>query len=114
MRRGDGWRGARARVRFVARGGARLAGRARLQLWRVRWNLTGTVLVTTGDDAAVRMWRRAGASALAAAHGGPVAEWQCVKRLTAESAGAVGMDMDVPLSPAAEAWSAARGGEGAD
>jgi nucleoporin SEH1 len=28
------------------------------EVWRVQWNLTGTVLATSGDDGAVRFWAR--------------------------------------------------------
>jgi nucleoporin SEH1 len=28
------------------------------EVWRVQWNLTGTVLATSGDDGAVRCWAR--------------------------------------------------------
>ena len=28
-----------------------------LQVWRVRWNVTGTVLASSGDDGCVRLWR---------------------------------------------------------
>ena len=28
-----------------------------IQVWRVAWNLTGTVLSSTGDDGFVRLWK---------------------------------------------------------
>jgi WD40 repeat protein len=27
------------------------------QVWRVRWNVTGTVLASSGDDGCVRLWK---------------------------------------------------------
>ncbi len=27
------------------------------EVWRVEWNLSGTVLASSGDDGAVRLWR---------------------------------------------------------
>jgi nucleoporin SEH1 len=27
------------------------------QVWRVEWNITGTVLASSGDDGVVRMWK---------------------------------------------------------
>lgn len=28
-----------------------------LQVWRVSWNVTGTVLASSGDDGRVRLWK---------------------------------------------------------
>jgi len=28
-----------------------------LQVWRVAWNVTGTVLASSGDDGCVRLWK---------------------------------------------------------
>jgi hypothetical protein len=28
-----------------------------LQVWRICWNVIGTVLVSSGDDSCVRMWK---------------------------------------------------------
>ena len=28
-----------------------------LQVWRVSWNITGTVLSSSGDDGCVRLWK---------------------------------------------------------
>ena len=28
-----------------------------LQVWRVCWNVTGTVLASSGDDSCVRLWK---------------------------------------------------------
>ncbi|KAI9216729.1 WD40-repeat-containing domain protein [Blastocladiella britannica] len=39
------------------------------QVWRVQWNITGTVLSSAGDDGAVRLWRAAG---------GAGTRWACV------------------------------------
>jgi WD40 repeat protein len=27
------------------------------QVWRVEWNITGTILSTSGDDGKVRLWK---------------------------------------------------------
>ena len=35
------------------------------QVWRVEWNVTGTVLSSSGDDGKVRLWKGALACALA-------------------------------------------------
>ena len=28
-----------------------------LQVWRVEWNVTGTILASSGDDGRVRLWK---------------------------------------------------------
>jgi len=28
-----------------------------MQVWRVQWNITGTILASTGDDGRVRLWK---------------------------------------------------------
>lgn len=29
-----------------------------LQVWRIEWNITGTILASSGDDNTVRMWKQ--------------------------------------------------------
>jgi nucleoporin SEH1 len=41
------------------------------QVWRVRWNLTGTTLATTGDDGVVRLWNQSLAG-----------EWKCASTIS--------------------------------
>jgi nucleoporin SEH1 len=41
------------------------------QVWRVRWNLTGTTLASTGDDGAVRLWNQS-----------LTGEWKCASTIS--------------------------------
>ncbi|ORZ38984.1 WD40-repeat-containing domain protein [Catenaria anguillulae PL171] len=45
------------------------------QVWRVQWNITGTVLSSAGDDGAVRLWRAMGPAAT---------RWTCVSMVNTE------------------------------
>ena len=32
--------------------------RADVQVWRIEWNTTGTILASSGDDNVVRLWKQ--------------------------------------------------------
>jgi nucleoporin SEH1 len=51
------------------------------EVWRVEWNVTGTVLISSGDDGRVRLWKA-----------NLVNEWKCLSILTAD-----GQKVDVDL-----------------
>lgn len=44
------------------------------QVWRVSWNITGTILASSGDDGRVRLWK-----------GNYVDNWQCIAELKGDS-----------------------------
>lgn len=45
------------------------------EVWRVEWNITGTILATSGDDGTVRLWKSTYQS-----------EWQCLNVITGSGA----------------------------
>lgn len=47
------------------------------EVWRVEWNITGTVLSSSGDDGKVRLWKPT-----------YLGEWKCLAIVAAESSGA--------------------------
>ncbi|CAM9768876.1 unnamed protein product, partial [Heterosigma akashiwo] len=46
---------------------------ANAEVWRVRWNVTGTVLASSGDDGQVKLWRT-----------DYQASWQCISSITGD------------------------------
>ncbi|RKP07427.1 WD40-repeat-containing domain protein [Thamnocephalis sphaerospora] len=46
------------------------------EVWRVEWNITGTILSTSGDDGKVRLWKATYAD-----------EWKCMSIISAEHGG---------------------------
>eukprot|EP00501_MAST-03F_sp_TOSAG23-6_P000593 GSMAST32.ASY1.ANO1.614.1 assembled CDS len=42
------------------------------QVWRVEWNVTGTMLASSGDDGRVRLWKQS-----------PKGDWRCCDKITA-------------------------------
>lgn len=48
------------------------------EVWRVEWNITGTILATSGDDGTVRLWKSTYQN-----------EWQCLNVITGSGANEV-------------------------
>ncbi|KAJ3371003.1 epoxide hydrolase, soluble (sEH) [Allomyces arbusculus] len=44
----------------------------RAQVWRAQWNITGTVLSSSGDDGTVRVWKATGPAAT---------QWKCIQTI---------------------------------
>ena len=38
--------------------GSEVGTLANLKVWRVNWNLTGTILASSGDDSRIRLWKQ--------------------------------------------------------
>jgi nucleoporin SEH1 len=45
------------------------------QVWRAQWNITGTVLASTGDDGTVRLWKAFSPGAT---------DWKCISVIYAD------------------------------
>jgi nucleoporin SEH1 len=47
-------------------------GKREAEVWRVEWNVTGTMLASSGDDGRVRLWKQS-----------PKGDWQCCDQIAA-------------------------------
>lgn len=54
------------------------------EVWRCKWNVTGTVLATSGDGGMVKLWKSDYYQNLGAVSGGDASSWRCVSEVVGD------------------------------